>query len=144
MVSNTGKYNIGVGLLVMAAFMVYGFILIYLRDFSPDRAVWLESSLDGEHFEASLAHAHGNLFSLLNIVFGFLLLKLPLRSSNARWISWLALAGLLMPIGILAEVYLSLPPYLVIVGGLSILLATAWLGIEVMRMRNTDETLSVG
>ncbi|MCB0188082.1 MAG: hypothetical protein KDE31_27630, partial [Caldilineaceae bacterium] len=69
-------------------------------------------------------------------VFGFLLLKLPLRSPSTKWISGLALAGLLMPIGILAEVYLSLPPYLVIVGGLSILMATTWLGIEVMRMRS--------
>lgn len=136
MTANTGKYNIGIGLLVMAAFMVYGFILIYLRDFSPDREAWLASSLDGPHFEAKLAHVHGNLFSFLNIVFGFLLLKLPLRSPSTKWISGLALAGLLMPIGILAEVYLSLPPYLVIVGGLSILMATTWLGIEVMRMRS--------
>lgn len=133
MAANVGKLNVGVGLLVMSAFMIYGFVLIYQRDFSPDRAAWLASSLDGPHFEAKLAHVHGNLFSLLNIVFGFVLLKLPIRSRGARWISWLALGGLLMPLGILAELVLGLPPYFVIVGGVSIFLATLWLGIEVMR-----------
>jgi len=47
MAANVGKLNIGVGLIVMSAFMLYGFVLIYQRDFSPDRAAWLASSLDG-------------------------------------------------------------------------------------------------
>ncbi len=133
-----GKLNISTGLLVMAGFMIYGFILIYLRDFSPEREAWMATALEGAHFEAKLAHVHGNLFAFLNIVFGFLLVKLPLQTPSARWISWLALAGLLMPLGILAEVYLGLPPYLVIVGGLAILLATLWLGIEVLRMNDVS------
>jgi hypothetical protein len=33
--NSVGKLNIAVGLSVMAGFMVYGFVLIYLRDFSP-------------------------------------------------------------------------------------------------------------
>ena len=129
-----GKWNIGIGLWVMALFMIYGFVLIYLRDFAPDRLAWIDSYNDGAHFEARLAHVHGNLFSFLNIVFGFLLVKLPLEGSVARWISGLALAGLLMPLGILAEVYLGLPFYLVIVGALSILAATTLLGLAVVRL----------
>jgi hypothetical protein len=39
MKSTIGKWYIGVGLWVMAAFMIYGFILIYLRDFAPGREV---------------------------------------------------------------------------------------------------------
>jgi len=96
---------------VMVLFMLYGFFLIYMRDFSPGREAWIAESNVSPHFEARLAHAHGNLFSLLNIVFGALLLWLPVRQRRARWISLLALAGFLMPIGILSEIYLNLPPY---------------------------------
>jgi hypothetical protein len=135
MKTTTGKWNIGIGLWVMAAFMIYGFLLIYLRDFAPDKEAWIAAYNDGAHFEARLAHVHGNLFSFLNIVFGFLLLKLPLAETQAKRISGLALAGLLMPIGILGEVYLGLPFYLVLIGGLSILAATILLGTAVVRTK---------
>lgn len=133
--SSTGKQNIGVGLLVLAGFMIYGFYLIYARDFAPDREAWIAGSAVAPHFEARLAHVHGNLFAVLNIVFGGLLLWLPLREQRAKWVSWLALAGFLMPIGILAELYLGLPFYLVLVGAVSIVSATALLGWEVLRMK---------
>ena len=136
MKTTIGKWNIGVGLWVMASFMIYGFVLIYLRDFAPGKEAWIESYSTGAHFEARLAHVHGNLFSLLNIVFGFLLMKLQLKDNLARWASWLALAGLLMPLGILGEVYLGLPYYFVLVGGLSIFLATVLLGVAVVQMKN--------
>ena len=47
----------------MASFMIYGFVLIYLRDFAPGKEAWIESYNTGAHFEARLAHVHGNLFS---------------------------------------------------------------------------------
>ena len=105
MKNSIGKINIGTGLLVMAGFMVYGFFLIYMRDFHPNKEAWIAASHIGEHFESRLAHVHGNLFSVLNIIFGYLILTLPIAPSYAKWVSRLALAGLLMPIGILAEVY---------------------------------------
>ena len=132
-----GRANIVTGVFTMAAFMVYGFILIYLRDFAPDKEEWIAESLDGDHFEARLAHVHGNLFALLNITFGFLMLKLPVRGMLGLWASRLILAGLLMPLGILAEVYLGLPPILVIIGGLSILAGTVVLGWAIARDRST-------
>lgn len=132
--STVGKWNIAVGLGLMVAFMLYGFFLIYMRDFAPGREAWIAGSNVSPHFEARLAHAHGNLFSLLNVVFGALLLWLPVRTSRAPWISGLALAGLLMPIGILSEIYLGLPPYLVLLGAVSITLATALFAIELVRM----------
>jgi hypothetical protein len=130
----TGKWNIGIGLGVMVLFMLYGFFLIYMRDFAPGREAWIAGSNVSPHFEARLAHAHGNLFSLLNIVFGALLLWLPVRQGRARWISLLALVGLLMPIGILSEIYLNLPPVLVLVGAASIVVATARFALELGRM----------
>lgn len=36
-----GKKNIVIGLFAMAGFMLYGFLLIYLRDFAPDAAIEL-------------------------------------------------------------------------------------------------------
>lgn len=36
----SGKFNAGAGLGVMAGFMAYGFLLIYLRDFAPDKEAW--------------------------------------------------------------------------------------------------------
>lgn len=139
MKTTVGKWNIAIGLWVMAGFMLYGFVLIYLRDFAPGKEAWIESYNTGAHFEARLAHVHGNLFSLLNIVFGFLLMKLALKDSLARWASCLALAGLLMPLGILGEVYLGLPYYLVLVGGLSIFLATVLLGAAVVQLKNENK-----
>lgn len=130
-----GKINIAAGLSVMAAFMVYGFFLIYMRDFHPNKEAWVAASHLGEHFESKLAHVHGNLFSILNIVFGYLLLTLPIAENHAKWVSRFALAGLLMPIGILAEVYLGVPFYLVLVGALSIIIATVLLAVGVWKMK---------
>ncbi|MBI5963179.1 MAG: hypothetical protein HY863_06875 [Chloroflexi bacterium] len=139
MKTTIGKWNIGVGLWVMASFMIYGFILVYLRDFAPGKEEWIASYATGKHFEARLAHVHGNLFSLLNIVFGFLLMKLSLKDTLAKWASWLALAGLLMPLGILGEVYLGLPFYFVLIGGLSMFLATVLLGVAVVQMNKAKD-----
>jgi hypothetical protein len=130
-----GKINIAVGLSIMAGFMVYGFFLIYMRDFSAGKEAWIAASHTGQHFEARLAHVHGNLFSLLNILFGYLLLKLPVAPSYAKWVSRLALAGLLMPIGIFAELYFGLPFYLVLVGAISIVSATILLAVGIFKMK---------
>jgi len=132
----TGKLNIGVGFLFLAGFMLYGFVLIYLRDFASGKEEWIAASLTGPHFESRLAHAHGNLFAFLNIVIGYLLMNLPLSLSDARWISRLALTGMLMPIGILSEVFFGVPPFLVIIGGIAIVLSAGWFGIAVLKNRN--------
>jgi hypothetical protein len=137
MKSTAGRWNIG-GLWVMAAFMVYGFALVYLRDFAPGKEEWAASYATGKHFEARLAHVHGNLFALLNILFGFLLVKLPVKENLAKWTSWLALVGLLMPLGILGEVYLGLPFYFVLVGGLAIFAATVTLGVAIVQMNQSE------
>jgi len=137
--STIGKWNIGVGLWLMAAFMLYGLVLVYLRDFAPDKEAWIAAYNVSPHFEARLAHVHGNLMSFLNIVFGFLLVKLPIEAKAARRVSGLALAGLLMPLGILGEVYLGLPFYIVLVGGVSILSATVLLGLVVVQTRLVPE-----
>ncbi len=142
MKATAGKWNIGIGLWMMAAFMTYGFWLIYLRDFAPDRAAWIAGSNVSPHFEARLAHVHGNLFAFLNIVFGYLLLQLPLQGKQIFWISALALAGMLMPLGILAELYLGAPPVLVLVGALAMVSAAAWLGLVVVRLRGKPSSAS--
>jgi hypothetical protein len=129
-----GKKNLAAGFLFLAAFMVYGFVLIYLRDFAPGKVAWVADYAMGKHFESRLAHVHGNLFAFINIVVGYLLLRLPVGHTSAAWISWLTLAGMLMPLGILSEVLFGVPPVLVIVGGTSMVMAMLWFGWAALRL----------
>ncbi|MBK8505921.1 MAG: hypothetical protein IPL46_29245 [Saprospiraceae bacterium] len=134
----TGKQNISVGFLVMGLFMAYGFLLIYLRDFAPGKEEWVNSYSIGKHFESRLAHVHGNLFAFLNILIGFLLLQFRNALSHVKAISWLALTGLLMPIGILLEVYFGLPPIFVLVGAIAMTASVLWLGFSFYQMKSGD------
>jgi hypothetical protein len=130
----TGRYNVGVGLLVMAGFMAYGFVLIYLRDFHPDKEAWIASYSVGKHFEVRLAHVHGALFSLLNLALGFVLARLGTApKAQAQAAAVLGLLGLLMPTGILAEVYLGLSPVLVLVGALCMTASVVLAGVLALR-----------
>mgnify|MGYP001434285812 CR=1 FL=1 len=135
-----GKKNIAAGFLFLAAFMVYGFILIYLRDFAPGKAQWIADYAVGKHFESRLAHVHGGLFAFINIVVGYLLLRLPIGAFSAKWISWLALAGMLMPLGILAEVAFGAPPIFVLGGGIAMVAAMVWFGVAASTMHLTGAT----
>ena len=129
-----GRWNLGIGLGLMVRFMLYGFFLIYRRDFAPGRAAWIAGANVSPHFVARLAHPHGNLFARLNVVFGALVTWLPVRPNGARWISALTLLGLLLPIGILSEIYLGLPPVLVLTGAIAIVGGTALFAIELARL----------
>lgn len=134
-----GKTNIAVGLLFMAGFMVYGFVLIYMRDFAPGKEEWIAGANNGIHFEAKLAHVHGNLFALLNILFGFLLIYLPVPQNKAKIISGALLAGMLMPLGIMAEFLIGVPPYLVVVGAISMIVGTLYFGIVVLGLKGEKD-----
>ena len=131
-----GKNNIAIGFLTMGGFMLYGFILIYLRDFAPDKQAWADSYSFGKHFEARLAHVHGNLFAFLNVVVGYLLLHFRERLGHVPAISWLALTGLLMPVGILAEVYLGAPPVFVLIGAIAMTASVLWLGVSFFNLKS--------
>lgn len=135
-----GKNNIAIGFLTMGFFMLYGFLLIYLRDFAPNAKEWAESYSIGKHFETRLAHVHGNLFAFLNILIGYLLIQFRNKLKHVKVISGLALAGLLMPIGILLEVYLGLPPIFVLIGAMSMTVSVIWLGISFLK---TDKIVNL-
>lgn len=130
-----GRYNIATGFLAMVFFMAYGFLLIYLRDFAPGKEAWANSYSIGKHFETRLAHVHGNLFAFLNILIGYLLLHFKDRLKNVNFISGLAMTGLLMPMGILTEVYFGLPPALVLIGAIAMTVSVVWLGIAFLKMK---------
>lgn len=130
-----GKKNIVAGLFVMAAFMVYGFLLIYLRDFAPDAAQWAASYSDGKHFEARLAHVHGNLFAFLNLLIGYFLFKLDLTPVQRKWVSWTSLFGLVMPMGIVLEIVFGAPPIFVLLGAISMTVGVFLLGLFVMKSK---------
>ncbi len=130
---NYGKKNIVAGLLFLAIFMVYGFGLIYLRDFAPGAAEWSAQYASGTHFESRLAHVHGNLFAFLNIMIGYLILTVNIAPKSARWVSWLGLTGMLMPVGIVGEYAIGAPVYFVLIGGIAMTASMVWLGIAVWR-----------
>lgn len=125
-----------IGFLTMGLFMGYGFLLIYLRDFAPDKLAWVDSYSSGKHFETRLAHVHGNLFAFLNIMMGYLLWHFKDILKHVTVISWLALIGLLMPLGILGEVYLGLPPVFVLIGAISITVSAIWMGISFFKLKS--------
>lgn len=129
-----GKNNLSAGFLSMGLFMAYGFLLIYLRDFAPGKEEWIAQYSVGKHFESRLAHVHGNLFAFLNIVIGYLLVHFNNRIGNIKTISWLALAGMLMPLGILAEVYFGAPPIFVLIGAITMTIAVIWLGVSFSKL----------
>ncbi len=130
----TGRYNAGVSLLLMAGYMLYGFVLIWLRDFAPGKEEWIASYSLGKHFEARLAHVHGALFSLLNLALAFVLVLLSAAPERGRvGVAALGLLGLLMPAGILGEVYLGLPPILVLIGAAAMTASVAWCGVLALR-----------
>ena len=131
-----GKNNISIGLITMGVIMLYGFILIYLRDFAPNAKEWAESYPIGKHFESRLAHVHGNLFAFLNIVIGYLLLQFADKLKNIKLISILGLTGLLMPLGILGEVYLGLPPVFVLLGAIAMTVSVLILGVSFFKMNS--------
>ena len=131
-----GKNNIAIGFITMGIFMLYGFLLIYLRDFAPNAAEWANAYGNGKHFEARLAHVHGNLFAFLNIVIGFLLLHFKERLKYSKAISWLAIIGLLMPLGIWGELYLGLPPIFVLIGALSMTASVFIAGYSFLKFKN--------
>lgn len=133
-----GKNNIAIGFLIMGFFMVYGFLLIYLRDFAPGKEEWISNYAVGEHFKARLAHVHGSLFAFLNILIGYLLLRFSSSLKHVKVISWLALTGLLMPLGILSAVYLGTPPIVVMIGGIAMTVSVIWLGISFLRMKQVN------
>lgn len=130
-----GKHNIAIGFLTMGLFMAYGFLLIYLRDFAPGKEEWINSYSFGKHFETRLAHVHGNLFAFLNIVIGYLLIHFNTSLKNTKAISILGLVGILMPLGILAEVYLGFPPIFVLIGAIAMTISVIWLGVAFLNLK---------
>lgn len=116
------KYKIAVELF-MGALMMYVFLLIYSRGFAPKKEEWINSHLFGKHFESRPAHVHGNLFTFLNMVIDYLLIQFQNKLTNSKIISGLSLLGLLMPIGILAEVYFRSTPIFVLFGAIAMTVA---------------------
>ncbi len=130
-----GKNNIAFGFLVLGLFMGYGFLLVYLRDFSVGREEWIASYAQGDHFLSRSAHVHGSLFAVLNIIMGYLLLHYRHHLRNVKAISILAILGLFMPAGMLAEMYFDVTPLLTWLGAMAMLLSVLWCGFSFLNMK---------
>lgn len=133
----SGRWNVAGGFLFISMFVVLGFVLVYLRDFAPDKEAWVADYAVGKHFETRLAHAHGNLFALINIVMGLVLPRLAAGPATKRALAWITLGGLLMPVGILGEVVLGTSPVFVLLGGAMMFVAVTWAGVVAARGWNS-------
>lgn len=129
-----GRKNVAWGFVFIAFFMAIGFVLGYMHDLAPGKEQWIAQYGAGKHFEIRLAHVHGSLFGLINVAIGWLLMTLPIPPAQARVISWLALAGLLMPLGIAAHALFAVPPVLVLLGGLAMIAASLWTSYAVFKL----------
>jgi hypothetical protein len=130
-----GRKNLAWGFAALGLFMASGFVLGYMHDLAPGREQWIAQYAAGAHFELRLAHVHGSLFGLVNVAIGLALMALPLPAPQARAISWLGLAGLLMPLGIIAHAFFGVPPFLVLAGGLAMIAAALWTGWAALKLR---------
>lgn len=135
-----GKKNIAWGFLFLGVFMITGFYLGFMHDISPERDQWIAQSATGMHFELRVAHAHSGLFGLINVAVGLTLIALPVPAARARIVSWLAILGLLMPIGVLLHALFTTPPAIVFIGGAAMVLATVWLGLEALAGRSNGSS----
>jgi len=134
-----GRRNVGWGFVFLGLFMASGFFLGYMHDIAPDRERWIAQFASGTHFEIRVGHAHGALFGLINVVVGLALIRLPVPPSQARWISRLALAGLLMPVGVILHALFAVPPALVFLGGAAMITATLWLSAAAFRQPRSGQ-----
>ncbi len=112
-----GRRNLVAGFGALLGFLLYGFFLLYRRDFAPGREHWVAGFADGKLHASRLAHAHGNLLALVNVAVGLFLHRLGRSTPVTRAASWLEVAGLGMPLGIAMEAHLGAPPYPVLAGG---------------------------
>ncbi len=129
----SGRFNIAFGFLSIAGFVILGFVLVYLRDFAPGKEDWVADYAVGKHFETRLAHAHGNLFALINVALGFTIPRLTLGDGAKSALAWLGIGGMLMPLGILGEVVVGTPPAFVLIGGAAMFIAVTFAGLAGLR-----------
>jgi len=125
-----GKVSILGGIIGLVLFMLSGYIFVYIHDFPTGES--FRNWLGDEGYELlKIAHAHGNLFSILNILIGILLNRFQLDEKSSRWITVLGLLGLLMPAGIMARVFLGAPAVFILLGEIGIITAFVWLGLAI-------------
>jgi len=66
---------------------------------------------------------------------GYLLFKLDIGDQQKKIVSWLGVAGILMPVGILMELILGASPIFVLVGAVSMTASVFLLGVFVMKSK---------
>lgn len=121
----TSKADVATGFAFLVRLMPHRFVLILLRNFPPGKEQRVADYAEGAQFESWLAQVHGNLFARLDIAVWPALSRAP-DTRTGHWKSGLALLGLLIPLGILADVLFGGAPTLVMTGGISVVAAMIW------------------
>jgi len=123
--TTTGKKNMIFGVLYFLATLGLGMYLGSKYDLpGPELGKWLKSM---EHTFLKIAHTHGNLEALLNVVFGFLISRFGQGSALSRISSVLFVTGAIFHSGmaLLVGLGVAFAGKLMSVGAIALVLAMA-------------------
>lgn len=130
-----GKKNIVFGLFYLVLTLALG---MYLSNrLGAGDPEWLAGKVRAV---LRAGHGHGNLEALLNIVLGYLLVRLAIQPSLAKAASILLIVGALFHSGMLylAGLGVQQAAMLTPVGAVSLLLAVLLIGVGVLRLSRLD------
>lgn len=127
-----GKRNMKFGFLYLALTMFLG---LYLADEAGEfNSIWAET----RHTFLSNAYMQGNIDAVLNIIAGFLMIRLPFVSWLARLISGLMITGAAMHSGMFFMSGLGLIPFgasLIPLGSIIISAVMIFMGIGAITLK---------
>ncbi len=128
----TGKHNIVVGLLALSFYMMAGLMLIYFYDVSIHDNLYIQGYQDSKSSQVALMI--GFMFPVLNIIIGLILVRFPFKEKAKRFISAVALFGLLTPLGILMKGANAYYPILIVVGVIAMVFSMIYFALQLLKI----------
>lgn len=130
----TGKQNIIGGLIAMSGYMIIGLLFLYFYDFTIHENLYELDNITGKASEILVMI--GFMFPVLNIIIGLVLMRFPFGERAKKFISRVALIGLIVPLGIFLKQYQVLSTVLILIGTVAMISA---LLIFALKLLNTPE-----
>jgi len=110
----TGKQNIIGGLIAMSGYMIIGLLFLYFYDFTIHENLYQIDNITGKASEILVMI--GFMFPVLNIIVGLVLVRFPFAERSKKFISRVALIGLIVPLGIFLKQYEIISNTLILIG----------------------------
>lgn len=127
----TENISISAILSFLVVLLAFGVLCIFLRDLAPGKAQRSTGNALSKRLESRLTHIPRTPSTLTHLVVGFLHRRLSLRADSRRQTSGLVLAGMLLSLGLGAEILIGVPPLFVLICGVSPMLVVEWPAVTV-------------